>query len=284
MKLFISWSGDASRQIAALFREWLPMINQHIEPYMSEEDIEKGSHWSTQVRRELETTSYGIVILTPENTKSIWLHFEAGAIAKSVLEGRLSPVLFGLKPSDVHQPLSLFQTTTFEQTDMLRLARAINAAIGDEARSERDVEKLFNSLWPQLQEGVLPLIKSSQASPQTARTPTGEIENILQEVLVLARHQYRILSNPEELFGQELLSLLLRLIRDEEGVVQRLTESERTMVLAVCARWSSIEQSVLQDLKDSPASIKQMKWIGGYLKELGQRLSIPAVSPRVRVT
>src|SRR5262245_39747205 len=105
MKLFISWSGNISRQIGAQFREWLPMINQHIEPYMSEEDMEKGAHWSAHVRRELEATSYGIVILTPENTNSIWLHFEAGAIAKSVADGRLSPVLFGLKQSDVHQPL-----------------------------------------------------------------------------------------------------------------------------------------------------------------------------------
>ncbi|MCK1284356.1 toll/interleukin-1 receptor domain-containing protein [Bradyrhizobium sp. 44] len=77
--------------------------NQTIIPYMSSEDIEKGTHWSSSIRHELDSTSFGILILTPENTESPWLHFEAGAIAKSVIDGRVAPILFGLKPSDIAQ-------------------------------------------------------------------------------------------------------------------------------------------------------------------------------------
>ena len=92
MKLFVSWSQDISRQIAQDFREWLPLINQTIEPFMSEEDTDKGAHWSSTIRRELEQSAFGIVILTAENIESTWLHFEAGAIAKSVEEGRVVPI------------------------------------------------------------------------------------------------------------------------------------------------------------------------------------------------
>ena len=44
---------------------------------MSEEDTDKGAHWSSTIRRELEQSAFGIVILTAENIDSTWLHFEA---------------------------------------------------------------------------------------------------------------------------------------------------------------------------------------------------------------
>jgi hypothetical protein len=55
MKLFVSWSQDTSRQIAQDFREWLPLVNQTIEPFMSEEDTDKGAHWSSTIRRDKPT-------------------------------------------------------------------------------------------------------------------------------------------------------------------------------------------------------------------------------------
>jgi hypothetical protein len=57
MKLFVSWSQDISRQIAQDFREWLPLLIQTIEPFMSEEDTDKGAHWSFTIRRELEQSA-----------------------------------------------------------------------------------------------------------------------------------------------------------------------------------------------------------------------------------
>jgi len=39
MKIFISWSGPRSAAVAELFKEYLPMINNAFDPWLSSEDI-----------------------------------------------------------------------------------------------------------------------------------------------------------------------------------------------------------------------------------------------------
>ncbi|MFD2428562.1 toll/interleukin-1 receptor domain-containing protein [Sphingobium scionense] len=109
MKVFISWSGEDSRKIASELYEWLPMVVQSIQPYMSSESIDKGTRWASSIANELEGTHVGIVVLTPNNVTAPWINFEAGALAKIVDDTRLAPILFGLKPSDVGTPYPNFR-------------------------------------------------------------------------------------------------------------------------------------------------------------------------------
>jgi hypothetical protein len=102
--------------------------------------------------------------LTAENVDSTWLHFEAGAIAKSVEEGRVVPILFGLKHSDVQQPLSMFQSALFEKEDIFRVVKSINGAAGSEAREERQLETVFDSFWPRLDEAIKPKLANLRST------------------------------------------------------------------------------------------------------------------------
>lgn len=241
MKLFVSWSQDVSRQIAQEFREWLPLVNQTIEPFMSEEDTDKGAHWSATIRRELEQSTFGIVILTAENIESTWLHFEAGAIAKSVEEGRVVPILFGLKHSDVQQPLSMFQSALFEKEDIFRVIKSINAAAASNAREERHLLTVFESVWPKLEGAIRPKLAKLQNTLPRHEQKKLEHDRILEELLLLSRQQSRILSNPAGLVGEEILALLLRLTHEPEGAALRLVHKERDLVLALCGRWGKLE-------------------------------------------
>src|SRR5262249_1421367 len=146
--------------------------------------------------------------------------------------------LFGLKQSDVQQPLAMFQLTVFEKPDMLKVVKSINSADA-QGRDERDLEELFEILWPRLQEKIGPL-EHVQKSIVLEQKEAPEIERILQEILGLVRQQSRVLANPEELVGQNVLSLLVRLVHDPEGTTARLSASERNMTLALLARWASI--------------------------------------------
>jgi len=64
MKVFLSWSGELSHKVSVIFRDWLPSVIQSVDPYVSSEDIDKGARWSTDIAKELEESSYGVLCVT----------------------------------------------------------------------------------------------------------------------------------------------------------------------------------------------------------------------------
>ena len=133
MKIFISWSGSLSQQVAKILHEWLPSVLQTVKPYMSSEDIDKGSRWSIELARELESSSYGIICVTPDNISAPWLNFEAGALSKAFDASRVSPFLYKVRTSELTGPLTQFQATSYERDEVLRLVGGLNELCGEGA-------------------------------------------------------------------------------------------------------------------------------------------------------
>src|SRR5437764_1061561 len=98
MNVFISWSGEVSRNIAHALRPWLKLVAHYIEPWTSDSDIGPGYRWSIELAHKLSQTNFGLLCVTSENAKSAWLLFEAGALAKSLEEGRVIPLLWDIHP------------------------------------------------------------------------------------------------------------------------------------------------------------------------------------------
>src|SRR5262249_13631481 len=134
--------------------------------------------------------TFGVLVMTQDNLKSPWLHFEAGAIAKQVgTPARVAPLLFGLKPSDIHPPLSQFQVTTFDADDVFKLMHSINAAQSSDSNGvvrEDTLKRAFRGLWPTLHDSVRPKLEAAKTSGGKVPAKIDEAQ-VLQEVLVNSR-------------------------------------------------------------------------------------------------
>src|SRR5712691_9373223 len=121
MKVFISWSGSLSKNVAELLKPWIKCVLQATEPFISTEDIDKGSIWFHEISDQLADTGVGIICLTPQNQDAPWIIFEAGGLAKGLRKSRVCTLLINLTPGDLKPPLSQFNGTTLDQGEMLKM-------------------------------------------------------------------------------------------------------------------------------------------------------------------
>jgi hypothetical protein len=196
MKIFISWSGTVSRQIAEALSDWLQRTIQAVKPFYSP-DIDKGAKWSNEIDAALEGIRFGIICLTPDNLNSNWVHYEAGALSKTK-DASIWTFLVDLKPSDVKQPLGKFQHTLAEKADVLKMLKSINAKlseVGGESLRESLLAEIFEESWSKLEGKINKAKETIKAqSDNKATTPTENIRNDndkLDEILEILRSQQR---------------------------------------------------------------------------------------------
>lgn len=210
MKIFLSWSGELSHKTAIIFRDWLPSVIQSIVPYVSSEDIDKGARWSTDIAKELDNSTFGILCVTKENVHAPWLTFEAGALSKTMEKAAVSPFLFDIKRSEVSGPILQFQSTIFERDDIKKLVASLNRACGAEVLSDDRLEKAFQVWYPTLETQLNELLQSPPSiSLASEEEPIESSSDILEEILDLTRNNQKLLRNPDGEFVKEVESIKL---------------------------------------------------------------------------
>jgi hypothetical protein len=157
MHVFLSWSGEASLLVALKLREWLPLVLPSSVPWLSSEDIRKGTIWLDAITDALRTTTAGIFCVTAGSVESPWLLFEAGAVLNTARRSSRRCVCTYLIDDvviDARSPLSMFQSAGASAADTLRLLKHLNGATKDPLPEER-LRKLFDAFWPELAEVIM---------------------------------------------------------------------------------------------------------------------------------
>ncbi|HEY0558340.1 MAG TPA: toll/interleukin-1 receptor domain-containing protein [Thermoanaerobaculia bacterium] len=167
LKVFISWSGTASRTLALALRDWLPVVLPGIDPFDSNRDIAIGKRWACDLAQQLERTEVGILCVTPFNLDSPWLNFEAGALSKAVEQAYLMPILFGVERSNLQDPLAQFQSTLFTKAEMWKLVVSLNNLLKEERMSDEDLLKRFQARWPKLRGQLQGVIEAAIDETET---------------------------------------------------------------------------------------------------------------------
>lgn len=180
MKIFISWSGDRSKALAAALKDWLPTVLQYVQPWMSSSDINSGERWSNEIAKQLQETNFGILCVTKENLEAPWLLFEAGALAKSMLDGRVIPLRLDVEQSDITGPLQQFHSEKADGEGVKKLLTSLNASwttpIADDV-----LLRVFDPMWAELQKKI-EAIPESEISQKKSRTQAEVLEDLVSNV------------------------------------------------------------------------------------------------------
>jgi hypothetical protein len=252
MKVFISWSGDRSKQVAELLDDWIQCVIQAVDPWMSSKDIDRGALWFTEISDQLSNTSVGIVCLTKENKDKPWILFESGALAKGLSSNRVCTFLIDLSPTDLENPLAQFNHTFPTRDSVWELVRTINLTLKEKALKESILEKVFDTYWSQFEDDFKRIIDTTPVTEITAKRKDNDIMlDVLSTVRLLDRRLRSIESNNDRRFINEneinskKESFSLNEIRMD---IQNLIEQELTasMIIEIMSEKYGIPRSIVR--------------------------------------
>jgi hypothetical protein len=183
LKIFISWSLPLSHKVAQILRDWLPRVIQDVDPWVSSDDIEKGTWWNQSLIEAIEVSTVGIVVITPANLERAWINFEAGALARAIRPagGIVAPLLVDVPGSSIGGPLGSLQVTRLDsEEDFFQLVEAINSRIA-EPLSEGHLQDEFKLKWHVLKEKVAAAVRKND--PDGKQKPKRDPEDILEDLV-----------------------------------------------------------------------------------------------------
>lgn len=176
MKVFLSFAGPCSKDVALALRDWLPKVIQAVRPFISE-DITKGERWSDEIADELNQTKFGIICVTPYNLRTPWINFEAGAISKAVEnQSYVCPFLFNMDKSSLKGPLEQFQCASYDMKknevvrhdEVFKLLSSINKRLDSEQQlSHVLLKEEFEIWWKDLQDKLTEILSRHYDETET---------------------------------------------------------------------------------------------------------------------
>lgn len=219
------------------FSDWLPCVIQAVEPWVSSEDIDRGSIWLSEIFEQLKDTNFGLVFVTKENQSKPWLLFESGALSKGLTENRVCTVLIDLQVRDIDSssPIKHLNHTTLEKPDVLKLLKTINKHLDQGKVQESRLETSFDALWPSLESRVSEILDFEPEDQEPARDDKDVLNDILENVLSINRTVSRGAHRGsgihiEKQHAEALLKRLLKMDMEREDI-------EEAMEDIVPSRW-----------------------------------------------
>lgn len=204
MKVFISWSGKASQQVATCLADWMQRTIQAVRPWVSTRDLEAGASWPESIGKELAATDVGVLCVTRSNMSSPWLLFEAGALAKATDRSRVVPYRLGVRAEDVRPPLGLLQGVDADKDGTWRLLEMLNGKTENPVSSE-NLRVIFDAMWPDLA-GKLQYAKSEETKIDSDNRDNGgsvrSERDISGETLTLCREVWAKVNAIESALGR----------------------------------------------------------------------------------
>ena len=175
---------------------------EFVDPFMSDEDVKKGTPWGDVLRSELQDSRIGIIFVTKQNLRADWLAFEAGALSTKLDSGFVCPFLFNVRSSDVKGPLGQFQSTMFSRDDIRRLLDTLNTAASELDRLREGIlESAFLRCYPLLERLLEQIATPPETLPDRTKPADQEASPVDSSVIVSASDRAMRLNELQELLN-----------------------------------------------------------------------------------
>ena len=215
MKVFLSWSGQRSKEVANLLSDWLCCVIQASRPWISTRDLDRGSLWFGEINDQLKDTTVGIICLTQENKTRPWILFEAGALAKGLSTSRVCTLLVDLEPKDIEDPLAQFNHTFPTRESVLGLVKTLNSTLASNGLDNRILEQVFNTYWPQFEKRFADILSSTEAQPPSKPRPKEDVLGEILENTRLLNSRIRRLEHETERSRMREMEMPINVIPEE---------------------------------------------------------------------
>jgi hypothetical protein len=184
MKIFISWSGQRSKQMAQLLDRWIPQVLQATKPWISSDGIDRGAPWFSEITAQLSETMFGVFCLTRDNLTEPWIHYEAGAISKGNSSARVWTFLIDIEHGAVKPPLAQFNHTKPTREDVLKLIKSINRQLGESALADGALMKAFEINWKEFEGSFQQILATTKEGTAPAEP---EAKDMMKEIFEQTR-------------------------------------------------------------------------------------------------
>ena len=129
MNIFISQSGNLSKEIAEVFSEWLKSFFKNVNVFVSNSEIDYGSEWFQKIQKSLREADFAMSILTKENHSKPWINYEYGALVEilKIKKNNPIPILFGVDVKELNgEPIQQHQCIVWPDKKKIMRLFSIN--------------------------------------------------------------------------------------------------------------------------------------------------------------
>ncbi len=234
LEIFVSWSKPASHEAAEAFKDWLPEALPGVKPWVSSEDVTKGTPWFAAISGQLARSGACLLCITPENVGSPWLFYEAGAIALALRDARICPYLIGVGKSDLAgTPLGQYQMTVFDKDDTWRLVRDLNGRL-DAPHDAGLLRRAFGTSWPGLERKLGRVLSQVVPSAPPADPDESDLSDEAKHLLVeVSKDDRGVLAMGKSSLGFDLTAHGVQLV---DGTDPRVEAAYREAVNDLVSR------------------------------------------------
>lgn len=238
---------------------------------MSDKNIGAGERSLLKIADELEGTTFGIIVVTPENQESQWLNYEAGALSKGLYDQtvRVAPSLVGFRSQgDASGPISQFHANLLDYNGI----ESILAEIAKIAEIDlAAVRKRFHYAWDAEYKEVFAQASADLERKAPKRRPQWEM---LDEILALVRRT----AGPQ-LPPEQRLSIPLDFpLEQVRAIVERFIGPGQEVSVTISSTEDGIPQVVIPvEFPDSPIAATFMELGNALMREAGVASVYPVV-------